>query len=443
MLAISNGFFLLFMAFCMLGTLKIYIGSNLNWLISLLLLGTALACMLPTRPVARHLAGLRALLNAYKPMLLGWMLFMTGIAVSAALHQGTGLYTIAKYLVLLLVLLMLLLLNISSAQLERALTLALVAAVIPLLFFALFRVTDPMIIFGDGRMGWLAIWPGVLWKAGAYVWPFALWRHIKRPGYRTAALAGLSMLAMALDGSRTSLLWLSLTWVALAACGAMFKVQGRGLRTHAGLLALIVFIFALAQPAMLNWVEGRYDPLVASAVEKISNAFHSGPGSLTASAGRAGRTALPQLAPPIDAGTSSERLINGNTTTRKAMLQEGWRQAVARFPWGCGFGCTTVDDNGVRTVIHMTYLQILGDEGILALAGYMLIMLFPLYKAFSYLGERRECLRERFELMLTPVSVLLLYLLIGFLHPLSNELTEWALVLGAIATVMMYVKRSD
>lgn len=431
----------------MLGTVKIYIGGNLNWVISLLLLISAVCFALTTTPLTRRLASLIVLVKPYKPMLLGWMLFMTGIAISGALHNGTGLYTIAKYVVILLVLLLLLLLGTTSAQLEKALTLALVVSVIPLIFFIVFRFNNAMVILGDGRMGWLAIWPGVLWKAGAYMWPCALWHHVKRPTWTTAGLAALSMLAMALDGSRTSVLWLGVTWAALAACGVWLKVPGRGLRAHAGLMVLAALLFTLAQPVMLTWVEGRYDTQIVSSIEKVKSFSFSFRANPTPQAGAATTPATIQspadVIASIENSARSSRLVKGNVTTRQFMLQDGWRQALAQFPWGCGFGCTTIEENGERTVIHMTYLQILGDEGIIALAGYMLFMLFPLYRAIQYLVERPAVLAERFDLMLAPVSILSLYLLTGFLHPLSNELTEWALVVGAIASVMIHVKRSD
>ncbi len=443
--AISRNFFLLFITFCMLGTVKIYIGGNFNWIISLALLVTALYFSLARKPILRQLQSLRMELRPYKPMLLGWFLFMAGIVLSATLHNGTGLYAVAKYFALLIVLLMLLLIGASNIQLEKALTLALIVSIIPLLLFVLFRNYDAMVIFGDGRMGWFAIWPGVLWKAGAYVWPYALWTCLKNPARRSYSLALLALLAMALDGSRTSMLWLAMAWMAVGAIGAYLRVPGRGVRVHATLLLIAAIVFGLIQPTLLNWAQGRYDRVVAATITSAKNysssLFASGPQQ----SGATPDTSLDfgSVASDISAQTTTLRMVNGDTTTRKEMLQAGWKRALETFPWGCGFGCTSIAESGEKIVIHMTYLQILADEGVISLVGYLLFMLYPLYRAIRYLTEKPEVFAERFDLMLTPVSILLLYLFIGFLHPLSNELTEWALVMGAISIVMLYVKRSD
>lgn len=437
MRTISDRFLFLFIAFTILGTIKIYIGGNVNWAIALTLLGIAVYFSLQNTSLLHRLKTLPVLLKPYAPMLLGWLLFIAGIAIAAAMNGGTGLYTVAKYLALLMVLFMLLVIGISSEKLEYALTLALAVAVICLLLFALFRMDNALIVLGDGRVGWWGIWPGVLWKAGAYVWPFALWRCLKNTNLKTLSIVALSMIAMAVDGSRTSLIWLALTWGVLVGFGIWLKLPGRGLRVHAALVVMALFLFTLFQPVLLNWVDGRYDALIAYKIEQVrSFSFKTSTGSTV----KDSEPRKPTMAPPISKNTSSERIINGNTATRKTMLETGWHQSMAKFPWGGGFGSTTVDDNGSRTVIHMTYLQILGDEGIIALAGYLLMLFFPLYRAIRYLTENRKLLAERFEVMLAPISILSLYALTGFLHPLSNEITEWALVLGAIATIIIYCK---
>lgn len=440
MRTISDRFLFLFIAFTILGTTKVYIGANLNWLITLTLLGIAVFFSLQNTTLRQRIKALPALIKPYAPMMLGWLLFMAGIAIAAAMNGGVGLYTIAKYLALLLVLVLLLLVGITPNKLEYALTLAMAVAVICLLLFAIFRMNNALVVLGDGRMGWWGAWPGVLWKAGAYVWPFALWRCLKNSNWKTVAVVALSMLAMAVDGSRTSLIWLGLTWAILIGCAIWFKLPGRGLRVHATVMVMGVFIFTLFQPVLLSWVDGRYDTTIAYKIEQIRSFSFSQKkdGSVKDSVPRP-----PAALPPITRNTMSERVVNGNTTTRKAMLEAGWAQSKQKFPWGGGFGSTTVDDNGSRTVIHMTYLQILGDEGIIALAGYLLMLIYPLYRGLRYLTEKRDCIAERFDTMLAPISILSLYALTGFLHPLSNEITEWALILGAIATIVIYTTRNN
>lgn len=440
MRTISDRFLFLFIAFTILGTVKIYIGANTNWLIAFVLLGIAVFFSLQNTTLIQKIKVLPAFIKSYAPMMIGWLLFIAGIAIAAAMNGGVGLYTIAKYLALLLVLLLLLVVGITSSKLEYGLTLAMAVAVICLLLFAIFRMNNALIVLGDGRMGWWAAWPGVLWKAGAYVWPFALWRCLKNTNWKTVAVVALSMVAMAVDGSRTSLIWLALTWAILIGCGIWFKLPGRGLRTHAIIILMGAFIFTVFQPVLLSWVDARYDTAIAYKIEQMRSFSFS---KQKNDGAKNNDLRPPAQLPPIALNTTSERVLNGNTTTRKAMLEAGWVQSKQKFPWGGGFGSTTVDDNGSRTVIHMTYLQILGDEGILALAGYLLLLFYPLYRGLRYLTEKRECIAERFDIMLAPISILLLYVLTGFLHPLSNEITEWALILGAIATIVIYTTRSN
>lgn len=439
MRTLSDRFLFLFIILSVLGTIKIYIGGNLNWAIALAVLGLSLFFSQSAFAYKQRLAAVATELRQHIPLLAGWALFIGGIALAAAMNGGTGFYTLAKYFALLAVFLVLLLIRVSPGNLEYAVKLALVVAMSSFLLFAVFRVNDALVILGDGRMGWLAVWPGVLWKAGAYAWPIVLWRCLKSPDWKAIVIASLALAAMAVDGSRTSLIWLSLTWVLVLGCGIRFKLPARSFRTHAALLVIAAFTFTMVQPVLLGWAQGHYDALITQKIEQVRAFSFSADTAPTTNPGT-GNLDTPTELPQLGTNVSSERLVHGNTTTRKAMLQEGWKQAVDKFPWGGGFGTTMVDDNGSRTVIHMTYLQILGDEGILALAGYLLIVLYPLYRALRYMNERRDLQIARFELMLPSVSILALYMLTGLLHPLSNELTEWALILAATATIIIYGK---
>ncbi|WP_431223020.1 hypothetical protein ACQ86O_23070 [Serratia sp. L9] len=388
------------------------------------------------------------LLRGYTPMLLGWLLFMAGIAIAALMNEGTGLYTVAKYLALLFVLVCLVVISpLSPALLEKSLSVALVVSLIPLILLALFRQLDAMVILGDGRMGWLASWPGVIWKIGAFVWPFAIWRCLRAPSFRNVLLAFCAVLTMALDGSRTSMLWLVLVWLTLAIIAAVTRANPKPVRTHISLLFVTLFSFAAIQPVLLSWVSGHYDPLVVEfnewrakhnqesgnevGTEESGNALI---GNFMSNLGEA-------FATPKD--STADRLLKGDNSTRLEMLQIGWKQTVDKFPWGAGFGSTRVMDFGASSVIHMTYLQLLADDGVLAFVGYLLFLLFPAYCGLKFVTEKRELFVERFELLLCPLSALALFLFMGCFHPLSNELTEWGIVLTAIAILVTHVPRRN
>ncbi|CAI0778368.1 Uncharacterised protein [Serratia entomophila] len=437
MRVISSVFVVLFIVFSMLGTIKIYIGGNLNWLIQLILLIVAVVSSLAASPLSMMQTvreRLRCLGN-YKLMLFGWLLFMAGIAIAAFMNHGTGLYTVAKYLAFMFVLLCLLLISpLSPSLLERALSVTLVVSLVPLIILALFRQLDAMVILGDGRMGWLASWPGVIWKIGAFVWPFAVWRCLKKPSALNILLAFGAVLTMALDGSRTSMLWLVLVWISLAVIAIFAKTYTKPIRTHLSLLLVTFISFSLIQPVLLGWVSGHYDQLITQLMEKKAEKNEAGGDDLN-------RVFQKTLDAPKEA--TADRLVKGDNSIRLQMLHTGWQQTVDKFPWGGGFGSTRVDDFGASSVIHMTYLQLLADEGVLSFVGYLLFILCPLYYGLKFVTEKRELFTERFELMLSPLSVLALFLFMGCFHPLSNELTEWAIVLTAISIVMSHVPRRN
>ncbi|WP_232238918.1 MULTISPECIES: hypothetical protein [Serratia] len=449
MRSISSIFTLLFIVLAMLGTVKVYIGGNLNWLILLLLLGVATVTSLTsTQSSLKELLSTRlSILKHYKWMLAGWVLFIAGIFIAALMNDGTGLYTVVKYLLFVIVLLSLLLISpLTPALLEKALNVSLIVSLLPLLVFAVLRQTDYLLVLGDGRMGWLASWPGVIWKAGAYAWPFIAWRCLKNTSWRNLLLAFCAILIMALDGSRTSMLWMALVWCALAVVALFAKIPGRGIKGHIVLLLITLFSFTVLQPTLVGWVWGKYDPLIVELMtekkdvnEPASNdTSESNDSTAEIIMDNLGDTVKKALSTPKEDATA-DRLIKGDNTTRLEMIQAGWHKAVVTFPWGGGFGATRVADNDVTSVIHMTYVQLLADEGVLSFIGYLLIILAPLCAGLKFVFAARETFIERFELMLAPLSALALFTMMGCFHPLSNELTEWGIVLVAMTLVMTHV----
>lgn len=449
MRSISSIFTLLFIVLAMLGTVKVYIGGNLNWLILLLLLGVATVTSLTsTQSSLKELLSTRlSILKHYKWMLGGWVLFIAGIFIAALMNDGTGLYTVVKYLLFVIVLLSLLLISpLTPALLEKALNVSLIVSLLPLLVFAVLRQTDYLLVLGDGRMGWLASWPGVIWKAGAYAWPFIAWRCLKNTSWRNLLLAFCAILIMALDGSRTSMLWMALVWCALAVVALFTKIPGKGIKGHIALLLITLFSFTVLQPTLVGWVWGKYDSLIVELMtekkdvnEPASNdTSESNDSTAEIIMDNLGDTVKKALSTPKEDATA-DRLIKGDNATRLEMIQAGWHKAVVTFPWGGGFGATRVADNDVTSVIHMTYVQLLADEGVLSFIGYLLIILAPLYAGLKFVFAARETFIERFELMLAPLSVLALFTMMGCFHPLSNELTEWGIVLVAMTLVMTHV----
>ncbi|PVZ85831.1 hypothetical protein C9426_17970 [Serratia sp. S1B] len=375
-------------------------------------------------------------------MLAGWFLFMVGIAMAAIMNDGIGLYTLAKYFAFLLIIASLLFIpQLSPALLEKSLSVALIISLIPLILLALFRQFNMLVILGDGRMGWLASWPGVLWKIGAFVWPFAVWRCLKKLRLGNLLLALGSALTMAMDGSRTSMLWLVLVWVTLTIIVLATKSHQKPLRSHITLLLVTLLSFFVIQPGLLSWVSGHYDPLISEFKEWQELPREHGNKSDSDSDVY---NFMKKLGKDLTTGDyTADRLITGDNSTRLDMLRIGWEKAVDKFPWGGGFDSTQVTDFDTTSVIHLTYLQLLADDGVFSFAGYLLFMLFPLYSGLRFVTEKRQLFVERFERLLCPLSVLIMFLFMGFFHPLSNELTEWGIVLAAMTIVITHVPRRN
>lgn len=321
MRAISGIFTILFITFAMLGTIKVYIGGNLNWLIQLALLAVAVISSLKASPlsVMQTVRARLSHLRNYKLIVLGWLLFAAGITIAAVMNHGAGLYTLAKYGAFIFVFLCLLLISpLSSALLEKALGVTLIVSLVPLIFLALFRQLDAMVVLGDGRMGWLASWPGVIWKIGAFVWPFAVWRCLKKPSAINVLLAFGAVLTIALDGSRTSMLWLALVWISLAIVAIAGRVPTKPLRAHISLLLVTLLSFSFIQPVLLGWVYGHYDQLIVQLMEK-----------------KPSKTATNSARTPVVASASGMRLKQRWPRRPRKPPQNVWSKATTAYVYKC------------------------------------------------------------------------------------------------------------
>ncbi|SMB83689.1 hypothetical protein SAMN05660772_00677 [Pasteurella testudinis DSM 23072] len=427
-----------FITLSMLGTIKLYIGSGAVWFAQILLLFIALISFLygvkgKLKIIYKRLYGF---FNHYF-IFLFWLLFMLGIAIAALENDGEGAYALIKYSFFIPILLILLIIPyVSSGLLDKALYIALFLSLLPLISFILFRYLDAMVILGDGRMGWLASWPGVIWKIGAFIWPVAAWRYMQKVSVSNVLLVFSSALIIALDGSRTAIVWMILVWLTLSIIVTYTntqKTKNNQILVHCCLLLVVSISFAAIQPTLLGWVRGQYDDAITQLVTPSTN-IQSKLAIENEKMNNIDNKSTPE-------NTTAARLVQGDTTTRLEMLSIGWQQAVDNFPFGGGFGSTKANEYGEKVVIHMTYLQILADEGVVSLLGYLLFFIYPLYHGIRFVTEKKALFLERFEIMLTPLSVLILFLFMGLFHPLSNELSEWGIVLVAISIILNYVPR--
>ncbi|WMC11510.1 hypothetical protein PU634_03890 [Oceanimonas pelagia] len=385
-----------------LGNIKLYIGSPMVWLI-------LLAPIFIYSLLCKRLSVAFLMANPFIILIfMGWLIFVSGIALAGWLHDGKGVYTIIKYLVIMLVLLGCILIQPTERQLEFSLYAGFVVSFLPLLILMLTRKHELLVILGDGRAGWYAAWPGVVWKTAALIWPMALWSYLNKRNWRCYLLVASSMLVVSIDGSRTAMLWMALTYILFFLVFCLSR-HWPGLRPgkHIALLSTFLVVFLVLQPSLLSWVNLGGQPALLDVTEL--------------------------------SGSTIDRVAAGNTSTRMEMLYIGWMSAIAEFPFGAGFGQTVALDAGVPTVIHMTYLQLLADTGVLGLTGYLAIFVIPLIVVVRFIVNGAGSIHERIGYVLPASSGILLYLFSGLFHPVSNELMEWMVVLLSIAVVITRV----
>lgn len=338
------------------------------------------------------------------PTLIGWLIFTSGFLISGVLNHDPELYKIIKYFLLFLVFSVLIIIDNTPDLLNKCLNFSLYIVMIPLLCLIILRKNDLLVILGDGRIGWLFAFPGTLWKVGACVWPHTVWKYLNQLQYKNLLSCELALFCMVLDGSRTAIVWIFLTTVIV---GVFYFIQKSykniSYKPICYLLSIILFTYFIIQPMILSWVLGCNSSNTATCY----------------------------------------RLVNGETNIRLKMLETAWKQVIEKFPWGGGFNSTRVLEEGEYSTIHMTYLQLLCDGGVVTLIGYLLFILYPFFILLKFFTEKIEYFFKRFEVMLSSVSVIGLTLLIGLFHPVSNELNEWGVVFLAISVSMTYIARSQ
>jgi O-antigen ligase len=119
-----------------------------------------------------------------------------------------------------------------------------------------------------------------------------------------------------------------------------------------------------------------------------------------------------------------------------------WRDAVDQIKSspviGTGMGSTQSATSGMITqaagipamTVHMSYLQVWADAGILAAASYFMLVVGTLILHINRL--RRVCPPETWVVIASGVFLLSAIALAGVFHPLSTELSEWVAFIVAV-----------
>ena len=261
-------------------------------------------------------------------------------------------------------------------------------------------------LMSSGRWGTLLNFPGSLSRLGVAVWTFAAYLAFKRRSRKYFALLTASTALIYLDGARTAAI--------LVVLGAVFLFLVFG--AEAGRLKIAV----LSGLCVIGLI-------VTGAV------FLSTQGIL---GGTAQTGALSRFKVSSDSAQEGVAALEAADVARFRMFQDGI-DAVQAHPFlGTGILTTTSDTLIGPMVIHMTYLQVWADLGVLGLIAYAWLIwgwiprVPSLWRRVQHLADP-----ERKALYHNALFLLFFNGVAAFFHPLSTEWSEWILFIIPYALV--------
>jgi hypothetical protein len=264
-------------------------------------------------------------------------------------------------------------------------------------------------LMAPGRWGTVLNAPGSLWRLGAATLVYGAYRIVAASQFplRGFALCAASILLIYADGSRTAMLLL------LTAVPFLLLFASWELRRRARAVRILCVTAALGACAF-GILDLRRRAL---------------------SSDRSPRDAVLRLMPIWEqlSGGQGDGLA-GLDTSRSEMLDTVLAKLRENPIWGGGIGRARVQYSGGEIVVHMTYLQVWSDLGVLGLLGYVG------YTFFWIPGLRQARSRIRLlarvedrALYANAVFVLMVFCAGAFFHPLSTEFPEWLPFLLAAA----------
>lgn len=417
--------FALFIAVSGLAGIKLVIGAPLHW--GLALVAFFAWALLRQEPLVKTSLAPFKEIAAMRPGWLffwgAWLCFCLGILLAGAVNGGAGVYTVPKYLVLMAVLWLLVAFVPTTVEVVRGLYLfALVGLLgLAIIWFGGFR---EWLVFPPKRFGWEFLPPGVIWKAGVFLLPPLCWLLVNQrsPAMFHWVMFFVACVLVGLDGSRTATLLAAMTWLVCITLRWLRYGPSRAYFKRVVVVALwMAVLIGGLNPSPWNPVIHIYSTL----------------GELIP---------VHMLVSERDSGGSIVQVGRdmGSDSIRTAMLIEGVRGVQEHFLLGSGFGATVAQTEGMSApmVVHMTYLQVLADTGLIGFLGYLGIFVVPLWYFFSALrkSDARWCL---FDQNVLPLGIIGVYLFSGLFHPVSNEISEWAVVLPALAMLFKVTERFE
>jgi hypothetical protein len=262
-----------------------------------------------------------------------------------------------------------------------------------------------------GRWGTFLNWPGSLWRTGILVVVYALYRiSAAREGrVRSLGLLAIGVGVMIADGARTGFLLLPF---AIAYWGALVLFERRRDLAPKLLVAVLAagVLFVLVRMVTGYENSGR-QPEESGVLSRVALLW----------------TSL------SDMGVEG---LAAADPTRFAMIEEGIN-AIQRDPvFGGGIGTTRSATDEGQMVVHMTYIQVWADIGLLGFVCYLGIVLGWmrwLPRAFAAIAAMPSA--DDRAMHHNAIFLLFVFAFTGLMHPLSTEWSEWITFLAPLGLV--------
>ena len=347
-------------------------------------------------------------------------LLSLGIALVAfnATNPAYQLVEAAKIAVILLVVLPLL---CGSNQMARATAIGAQLACYlntVLLIFALCGFSWAGGMQALDRYGTVLNPPGSLWRIGLMtlaIGPLSLvTKTSSRP--RAILLTVCSLTLLAFDGSRTGslILWMLggfIVWVA-----SVHPWANAGKPRRPAIIALLCMAIPLF--AFVTMVIGRGG--MADIVQSLG---------------------MSRISEGLTSGQDASGLLEADR-----LRSQMWHDAIDRIESnpviGKGMGTTVSGTAGLQSgsdkvpatmTVHVSYLQVWADAGILAAVSYLMLLVVGPFRSIKRMP--RICASQIWAIKAGGIFLLAALALAGLFHPLSTELSEWVAFIVAVGGV--------
>ncbi len=270
-------------------------------------------------------------------------------------------------------------------------------------------------IMAMDRWGTVLSYPGSLWRVAVTVWVFAAYLLTKRRSIAPLGLLVASTLLVYADGTRTGVL--------LLLAGAIYLILI--LAAEAGRLRRAVLIVAIGLGVVVAAVS--YSGIISGEMDGTGR-------------GAVGR--FSEMASSLEEGGFED--LGTADLMRFQMLQDVTKAIRAHPVLGTGTETTTTESVIGPMSIHMTYLQLWADIGLLGFVAYIWLI-WGWVAWVPKVLRRVQALSDpaRRAIYYNAIFLLVVYGSIGFLHPFSTEWSEWIIFIVPYALVWEIARRSE